>query len=342
MRWATRLSSSSSEPEPNLTSDKTKHKLIYQRSFYRLPLSTADYDQAGDDEDDLAYLEIPQPMVIEERVRYQIVADDDKDESDTDDDDGGKTAVPIGPRTLILREGQEEAGKIGNAFCAIHLYEKNNEQSSHMRPTSTASWRATMALALYLSANPSKLVNDQVLQVECGLDWGLPTLLGCLGAAQALKQQQQVGSATSAPKEEQENAAWLGESSFSSGDTVLFPESVRQITLTDSNVEQVEETLKMLKSAGLLPSSTFSSSGSSVVVEEMQWNTRRQTLSSANSMRMKKEYNTIIASDGLYSTYPEAKELARTVAHSLKASQPFFVNGASCCCLLDVNSAPVA
>ncbi|KAL7563917.1 hypothetical protein ACA910_008049 [Epithemia clementina (nom. ined.)] len=355
-------------------------KTIYQRSFYRFPLpkkqkqkkrggktrkdddndEDEDYDDDydDDDEDDLAFLEFPQAMVIEERLRYQVMEEEDggeqdDDDEEDDDDEGDSTQMvrPVGPRTLVLREGQVKPGKIGPAFCTIHIYDdtrsENGEEATataaHRGPQ-PAAWRATMATALYLSANPQQFWNDQVLQLgaasggggggsslssSSSTDYGLATVLGALGAAQALKRKAQSEDSTSGSSDAKSSGGSGGVLGFGLDDvssldhestTPMFPPLLQQITLTDGDADQVHQMKRMLQHAGLLKN------GGVVVVEELEWNARRNPMMMIRRRYPTKEFNTVVASDGLYGSYPEAKELARTVAHTLKAAQPFLVN----------------
>ena len=157
---SSRLQSNSSSNIENDDTDSSllslsslQGKTIYQRTFYRLPLVVLDNDhQQQPDEsnnnkfdnddlvDDEAFLDCSNAMVIEEQLRYQIWEEDESwlNDDDENDKNGQKKLFlsPVGPGTLILRDGQVEPGKIGNIFCTLDLWseeEKNNNNNVNIQ-----------------------------------------------------------------------------------------------------------------------------------------------------------------------------------------------------------------
>jgi hypothetical protein len=271
-----RLLLTASEPSEN-SSDSVpdiKGKDIYQRVFYRLsPFSEVEKYSA---------------VVVEERVRFQ-----------PDEAKGEGYIKPVGPRKLILRDGNVEEGEIGDEFFEINVKESLSEDATHAGAGRDREIEATIATILYLSANP-KFMEGEVLELGCGL--GLAGLLGGIGA-RALKPKKEVEGSESedVPSERSDY-----------DDILTIPKATKMTdelkSLVLSNDDQQS---LMLAVANLKRSRVLTSQ---VSVEEMPWRTR--ALWSHN--QQPKTFHTILASDLKYN-FPEAKELARTVARKLEA-----------------------
>lgn len=241
-------------------------KDIYQRVFYRLsPSSQVDaYDN----------------IVVEERVRF--AADKTK---------GEDYLKPVGPRTIILRDGKVEEGDIGDEILAINVKETMAENATHRGAGRGSALEATIATILYLSANP-KYVEGNVLEFGCGM--GLATLLGCIGAG-ALKA---------------DGAVFQNETPGSSEDILTIPKGppvaseLKQLTLSDTERDKLNLAVANVQMSNIPMNK--------VVVEDLAWRTRSLT------PRTSRLFHTIVASDLDY-TFPEAKELASSVAHRLES-----------------------
>jgi predicted nicotinamide N-methyase len=241
-------------------------KTIYQRVFYRF--------SPGSD------LEVHDAIVIEERVRFQ------QDLSNLE------YMIPVGERTLILRDGQGlSEGEIGDEFYTqtIHDGKGGKKIQTHDGAGTDPMIESAIATAMYLASNPS-LVQGKVLEVACEL--GLAGLLGCIGAGFVLGKD---------AKKKDVAQEMMG---LKNNDDLL-PKDLKGLFLTDSDDERMNLAFKNVKLSGVSPGK--------VTIEEMDWTKRvRHTPGTPY-----KAFHTIVASDVAFS-YPQAKELARTVAHRLE------------------------
>jgi hypothetical protein len=226
-------------------------------------------------------------IIVEERVRFK-----------PDKAKGGGYLKPMGLRTLILRDGQVEEGEIGDEIFTINVKEDHAEDATHRGAGNSRALETTIATLLFVSANP-KFVEGNVLEVGC--DLGLAGLLGSIGAGKIKLEETPTAEEGAAPTK----------SSAAGDDDILsipkgtpLSDELKMLTLTDPNPERLDLSFLNVKHSNV-PSSKVS-------MEELNWRKRSISRSAA------KVFHTIIASDLDY-TYPEAKELAHTVAHRLEA-----------------------
>ncbi|CAB9499532.1 expressed unknown protein [Seminavis robusta] len=273
---STRLFETSEEKSSSNEVPDLAGKDIYQRAFYRLsPFSE---------------VENFSNVVVEERVRFKP------------DPEKGETSIkPVGPRTLILRDGNVEEGQIGNEFFEINIKESLSEDATHGGAGRDSDIEGIIATVLYLAANP-KCIEGDVLEVGCGL--GLAGLLGCIGVG-ALE------ATVHGDAEEKEDAEESADNTEYE-DILTIPKSTKMtdellsLTLSDQDTQALTLAAANVHVARV-PTSQVS-------VEEIPWRTR--AFLSHNTSP--KPYHTIIASDLNYN-FPEAKELARCVARRLEA-----------------------
>jgi hypothetical protein len=193
---------------------------------------------------------------------------------------------PVRERTLILRDGQVEEGEIGDEFYTQTIHDG---QKTHDGAGTDLTIESAIATAMYLASNPS-LVQGKVLEVACEL--GLAGLLGCIGAGFVLGKD--------AGKKDVAQQDMMG---LKHDD--LLPKDLKGLFLTDSDDDRLNLAFKNVKLSGVPPGK--------VTIEEMDWTKRvRHTPGTPY-----KAFHTIVASDVAFS-YPQAKELARTVAHRLE------------------------
>jgi hypothetical protein len=272
-----RLFSSSSEQSENSSSSSVpdiKGKDIYQRVFYRLsPFSEVEKYSA---------------VVVEERVRFK-----------PDEAKGEGYLKPVGPRTLILRDGNVEEGDIGNEFFEINVKESPSEDATHGGAGRDPEMEATIATILYLSANP-KFMEGEVLELGCGL--GLAGLLGGIGsrALQTKKKGEEDESEDATPERD------VYDDILTIPKATKMSDELKSLVLSNDDQQSLMLTVTNLKRSRVPTNLVF--------VEEMPWRTR--ALWSHN--QSPKTFHTILASDLKYN-FPEAKELARIVARKLEA-----------------------
>lgn len=267
-RWTdTRLlestaeSAGSSEPSaPDITG-----KDIYQRVFYRL----SSYSE----------VDVYNNVIVEERVRFK-----------PDTAKGEGYMKPVGPRTLILRNGKVEDGDIGDELLEINVKESMHEDATH---GGAGTMEATIATILFIAANP-KYIEGKVLEVGCKT--GLAGLLGAIGAG--------AFEAGKESKKDEATAAAAEDDLFTIPKSTSLTKELGVLTLTDEDQESLNLALANAKLSRVPPSQ--------LNVEEMKWRTRTM------NRRAPKPFHTIIASDLGYN-FLEAKELAHTVANRLEA-----------------------
>ena len=271
-RTIVRLNDSTTPPDADKEGadddDQWKGKDIYQRVFYRFsPGSEVSQHNA---------------LVVEERCRF------------TADPERPGYVLPVGKRTLILRDGKVEDGEIGNDFFTLSV--EDNHEKVHNGAGNDLELQAAIATAMYLACNPD-LCAGEMLEVAC--DLGLASLLGCIGAGFV--------KADPDSKEEDITDDIL---TISKGDSGVFPKDLDLLVLSDSDEERLNTAFHNVKHTDV-PSSRVS-------VEVLDWRIRHARPRVAAPLR---EYRTIVASDVAF-TYPEAKELARSVAHRLQPLPP--------------------
>jgi hypothetical protein len=298
-------SSSSSSSSPSSIPD-LRGKTLYQRAFYRFTPNT----------DASLY----NAMVIEERLRFRAK------------DDDPTTVLPFGPRTLVLRNGQVDDGKIGPEFCTINVQEELHA-TSHRSGLLTgrkpdAAWISTLATALYIAANANTLGQGRVLQLAC--DLGLASLLGCIGASFVLQQQEKDDSSSNDDDDDDkvdDDDDMDGILTFSRDKDKLLSKKLKLLALTDIFSENDNDLQRMELVLMNLEHAVGPHGAHQVVVKSLDWTSKQQQRQSRmgrnSSSKSNKPFTTIIASD-VATTFPYAKALANTVAHALAPSAPYY------------------
>lgn len=245
-------------------------KDIYQRVFYRFSPGS----EVG----------VHNAVVVEERCRFTV------------DPERPDYILPIGPRTLILREGQVEDGEIGDDFFVLNVQQGGK---THNGAGNDVELQASIACAMYLASNP-ELCRGRILEIAS--DSGLGSLLGCVGAGFTLG-----GRVKDADLEEDILT-------IAKDRTCLFPPDLELLTISNVDDESLADAYHNLKASGI--------SGSKVAMDILDWRIRRARGPLGNRAPAIPTYRTVVASDVAF-TYPEAKELARAVANRLEPTAPF-------------------
>lgn len=252
------------------SSSSLEGKDIYQRVFYRF--------SPGSD------VAVHNAVIVEERCRFGA------------DPDRTGYILPMGPRTLILRDGQVEDGEIGDDFFTINVSAGSGD-GTHNGGGNDLEVQAAIACAMYLASNPD-LCRGRMLELSCNS--GLASLLGCIGAGYT----QGVRVKDS---DLQDDILTMGTNKKS-----LLPADLDVLVMTDVDEDRLTNSYHNLKVSGV--------SGSKVSMEVLDW--RARVARPRGSAVPVHEYRTIVGSDLVFS-YPETKELARAVAHRLEPTEPF-------------------
>ena len=187
-----------------------------------------------------------------------------------------------------------EDGEIGDAVLEIDVKESMSEDATHSGAGRDMATEATIATILYLSSN-QKYIEGNVL--ELGSHLGLAGLLGSIGAG-----------ALNADKDGKEDSD--SPAADSAADILTIPKNtpltdeLKQLTLSDEGKENLNLALANVRLSNV--------PANKVSVEELSWRTR------SLNRKAPKVFHTIVAADLNYN-FPEAKELAHTVAHRLEA-----------------------
>ena len=261
-------------------------KTVYQRIFYRVHPSSS--------------VAIPDSMVVEERVRFE--PNDDASSSSS------SNIRPIGPRTLILRDGNNADKTIGKAFLTLNVHEHRDGIQKHSGAGKDSTMQSTIALALFLASNPSLCSQGRLLELSS--NFGLATLLGSIGAGFIAK-----GGVV----EDDTGTVEHDILSIPSG-TPWFPEKVESITLTDPDEDKLHLIVENIKSVGI--------SANKAYVQKLDWSIRDIRPRGGNKNAAPAgpaeamDFTCVVAGDVAYS-FPETKMLARTVAHKLEPSYSY-------------------
>ena len=288
---------------------------LYQRTFYRLSPNTD--------------VPIPNALMIEERLRFASSPGGDEGENNR--------SIPIGPRTLILREGTAE-DEITDEIFRMDLDRRSDDDGSRNLDDETM-----IASVLFMASN-AHYIQGNVLELSSSTSGtnsnGAVATLGCIASQCAilsneLKKDQLkafVKQVQNKLKELNKNdvaddvmtvpGSGPVESSgtFSketpAGPTVPFPQRMHKLTLSDENVDDLQPIANFLKSQRPWVSPD------KVEIEQIEWSTRRPTrsfLSSSSSL-----YRAIVGTD-LNINFLSAKELARFIGYTLLPSNEFAV-----------------
>ena len=193
--------------------------------------------------------------------------------------------LPDGPRTYILREGTNEDE------ITDEVFRFDTGGTTHNGP---GTMDTTIATLLYLASNP-ELIQGKVLEIGCGS--GIAGLLGCIGAR----------FTGDYPPLEKPGTVQEEVLNIPNHDESIFPPRLEHLTLSDEDPKSLQVAYDNVRHSRLPPSK--------VSIKEYPWSIR------IPQRRFDSFYRTIIGSD-LEFAYPNAKELARTVANSLLPSDP--------------------
>jgi len=280
------LFSSTGKGDYDSTKSSQRPTTFVQRIFYRL---NPDSGTTASD------VEFPRSVVIEERLRFR------RQQSPDNGDDGIDAVVPTGRRSLILRDGDVEDGEIGDEFFRLDVHER----TSQARSVDSA-----VAAALYLASNPRLCSSGSILELSCEL--GIASILGTVGAGYVSNKLKYGNDKKSVPRPTSIEEEILTVPKASDD---LFPAGMESLTLTDPDDDNLDLVLENVKSAAAYAPAP----SSKVIVDKLDWTVRTPP---AMTRSPGKEYHTIVASDVAYS-FPEAKQLARTVANRLLPSGTF-------------------
>jgi len=259
-------------------------KTIFQRTFYRLSPDSQ--------------LQLPNSIMLEERLRFQPDANNEG------------YILPIGPRTLIVREGTED-DELTDELFRMDLFgsKKNgNGKGTHNGPRS---FDTEIATILYLASNP-KWIQGDVLELTCGgqagESCGIVGLLGCISAKLASMTSNEIEQYKKQRQETNEVSLNSIQQRHKLSD--LIPQQMHHLTLSDESPESLNRVSEMYKQ--------HFSDDSPVSVKQVEWSYPRR------QHRFDYEYRTIIGSD-LDLTFPTAKELSKAVANMLLPSNEFAI-----------------
>jgi len=268
-------------------------KTIFQRTFYRLSPDSQ--------------LQLPNSIMLEERLRFQ---------ADTNNEG---YILPIGPRTLIVREGTED-DELTDELFRMDLFgskRNGNGKGTHNGPRS---FDTEIATILYLASNP-KWIQGDVLELTCGgqagESCGIVGLLGCISAKLASMTSNEIEQYKKQRKETMEEEAKevsLNSLQEQQRDKLsgLIPQRMHHLTLSDESPESLNRVSEMYRQH-------FSdTTPSPVSVKQVEWSYPRRQHNYAH------EYRTIVGSD-LDLTFPTAKELSKAVANLLLPSNEFAI-----------------
>jgi hypothetical protein len=267
------------------TSNNSESSKMYQRVLYRFsPGSEVD---------------IHDSIVVEERCRF------------IPDPDRSDYVLPVGARTIILRDGRVDDGEIGDEIFRMDIESlSSGGGKTHNGAGNDPSIISTIATILFLASNPD-LCRGRMLQLAAGSDQGLSTVLGAIGAAFV-----QGGKGGTNPHHKDVAEDILTIANTSDG---MFPKSLEMLALSDSDEEILEMVFHKVRKIPDVPSSK-------IAMDRFDWRVRLPR--SIQHPSLYKEYRTVVVPADVSYTYPEAKELARSVANRLEPSERFLLSGA--------------
>jgi hypothetical protein len=171
------------------------------------------------------------------------------------------------------------------------LYRINLGNTKHNGPGTMDTAIATM---LYLASNP-EIVQGDILELSC--ENGAASLIGCIGARLVLdphinKQKEEELDIMTVPKHAD-----------------IFPKRMHHLTLSEEGQERLRDTYDSIKGFA----------NGKVSLKDIPWSTR------IPGRRYGTFYRLIVGSDIDFS-YPNSKELARTIANHLLPSNEFAVS----------------
>lgn len=188
-------------------------KIIIQRVIHRLS-----------EQSDVS---VHDALSIEERIRF--VADPEKDDG---------SVLPVGRRTLILRDSNEK-----------ELYRLDVHEAKPTHNGFDTDLFSTYVMILYIASNP-KLLKGKLMELETQL--GLGGLLGTIALAGVMGEEVH-------PEPDVEDFAPNKEKFH-----VHMPKGVEKVVLTDANEDMLNVAFHNIKNAGLQPHE--------VVLQKLDWN----------------------------------------------------------------------
>ena len=231
--------------------------------------------------------------MLEERLRFKA------------DSQNEGYILPIGPRTLIVREGTDQDELTDELFRLDIL---QNNEGAHNGPRSMDT---EIASILYVASNPNKIQGD-VLELSCSGTAGasgVVGLLGCIAAKFAGMTPEELKRYKSERNHPDDDNDIMTIPKF---DASYFPTRMHHLTLSDESPEALQGAYETVKKHF---------SPQQVSIKELVWSMPRRT---SSNRRYDHEYRTILGTD-LELSFPTAKELARTVANMLLPSNEFAV-----------------
>lgn len=281
-------------------------EILYQRVFYQLTSASA------------IDLDVPPGLVLEERVRFRR-------ETAATGADGSAGVVPYGHRTLLWRDGTVNDGEIGDVWfdCDIVGSTTGSGEIAHHHDGRVAGpeLEIQLASALVLAHTPH-LFHGKVLQVACGS--GIAGLLGCVGAGllsnppkHNKSNDNNQGSNPNDRNNKNDDDPVLSDVLTVPSHDALLPLSLDLFLLTDADESNLELAAHHLRNVHM-----GRNSSPKVTLAQMDWTDRTPY---RPGLLQREEFRSIVACDVAF-TYPEARELARTVAHRL---QPNYYDGSA-------------
>mmetsp|Transcript_32726 Transcript_32726/g.79528 ORF Transcript_32726/g.79528 Transcript_32726/m.79528 type:complete len:549 (-) Transcript_32726:177-1823(-) len=306
---STRLSSSSSNNDGG--GDGGGKSYLYQRTFYRLSPNTD--------------VPIPDALMIEERLRFASSPGSDEGDS-----------IPVGPRTLILREGTAE-DEITNEIFRIDLDRSDDKGSQKLDD------EMMIASVLFMASNAHNMQGN-VLELSSSTSGtnsnGAVATLGCIASQCAILANELKKDQLKAFVEQVQNklkqlnkndvaddvmtvpgsgpveSSGTFSQQMPGGPSVPFPQRMHKLTLSDENDADLQPIASFLKSQRPWVSPD------KVEIEQVEWSTRRSTQSFSSSSSSL--YRAIVGTD-LNINFLSAKELARFIGYTLLPSNEFAV-----------------
>mmetsp|Transcript_10958 Transcript_10958/g.22430 ORF Transcript_10958/g.22430 Transcript_10958/m.22430 type:complete len:463 (-) Transcript_10958:47-1435(-) len=274
-----------STQDGNASVPSLEGKTVYKRTLFRL--------QPSPD------LTLYNALVIEERLRFRPSKDDPT------------FMEPFGPRTLLLRDGQVEEGAIGDEFCTIHVHEvppstKTRSSTSTLQHGGRAgAVDESLVLSLVLAAQPDAC---QGPMLEIAAREGLGALVGCLGAAFATQTPEERAARQPTMEDLEEDVLTVPVDHVTEK---LLPTGLTSLTITDPDPVMLDLCAAQVSSIG---------KSKKLHVQPLDWSKRSLPMA-RGATAGRPEYATVALADCPL-TFPETREMVRTVAHRVGPSNP--------------------
>lgn len=277
-------------------------KKIYQRTFYKI-------SPAGG-----AFLSKPNALILEERLRYHPPNKEGY-------------ILPIGPRTYIFREGTTSGENEIKSTTTKELHrvdvvvpsQRDIESENHNGP---GTMDDAIATALYLASNP-ELIQGVTMQLEAsnGRSDGFEAMMAFIGAA--LTSSNDDGDSNDGDTKTT-NTGWL------------FPPKVKRLILSGNGgdgsggggfISEASKSSSMNSVRNFVKQ--FPVSDEKVSLKDFRWRGTTRIRNAQNPSRGSRQnrdyYRTIIGSN-IELSFPESKELAKTVANHMLPSSEYAIS----------------